>query len=62
MLLMPALKVSNPVEGLIQMKTYDFATDTCRLCLRRIHAWPAMHILLPLFWLAALPEIAPREQ
>jgi hypothetical protein len=56
-LLVPALKVSNPVEGFIQMKIYDFASDTCRLRWRGNHVWPAMHILLPLFWLVALPEI-----
>ncbi len=57
-LLVPAFKVSNPVEGLIQMKIYDFASDTYRLCLRGIHVWPAMHILLSLFRLVAVPEIA----
>jgi hypothetical protein len=56
-LLMPALKVCNPVEELIQMKIYDFASNAYRLSLRGNHVWPAMYILLPLFWLAALPEI-----
>lgn len=57
-LLVPALKVSHPVEGFIQMKIYDFASDTYRLCCRGNHVWPATHILLPLFRLVALPEIA----
>ena len=61
-LLMPAFKVSNPVEGLIQMKIYDFASDTCRLCMTGIHVWPATHILLSLFRLVARPEVALREQ
>jgi hypothetical protein len=28
MLLMPALKISNPVEAFVQMKIYDLARDT----------------------------------
>jgi hypothetical protein len=33
MLLMPTLKVSNPIEAFIQMIIHDFARDTNRLCL-----------------------------
>jgi hypothetical protein len=57
-LLVPALKVSNPIEGLVQMKIYNFASDTCRLYSSGNHVRPAMHILLPLFGLVVLPEIA----
>jgi len=61
-LLVPALKVSNPIAGLIQMKIYDFASDTCGLCMRGIHVWSATHILLSLFRLVARSEVALREQ
>ena len=61
-LLMSAFKVSNPVEGCIQMKINDVARDACRLCLSGIHVWPSADILLSLFGLVAQPEIAPLEQ
>jgi hypothetical protein len=46
MLLMPALKISNPVEAFIQMVIHDFARRTCLYW--RVHTWPAL-ILLSLF-------------
>jgi hypothetical protein len=37
MLLMPALKISNPIEAFVQMIIHNFATNTDRLCLQRFH-------------------------
>jgi hypothetical protein len=37
MLLVPAVKISNPIKGFVQMKIDDRARDAYRLCLRGLH-------------------------
>jgi len=37
MLLMSAIKVSNPVEAIIYMKIYDFTGCSSHSCLQRFH-------------------------